>query len=85
MGYNAMAEELADLNSLMSLILPLDMILNQCIYFPVLRCLYHDSIIIISYHPLSAFQVDIFKEFSSLQFCTHSFHITQRAELITAS
>ena len=51
------------------------------LYFPLLRCLYHDFIIT-SYHPLSAFQVDIFKEFYSLQFCTHSLYITQRAELV---
>jgi len=48
------------LTLLISLILPLDMILNQWIYFPLLRCLRHDSVIIISYHPLSAFHVNIF-------------------------
>ena len=40
MVYNAVAEELTDLTSLMSLILPLDMIPNQWIYFPLLRRLY---------------------------------------------
>ena len=34
--HNAMAEELTDLTSLLSLILPLDMILNQWVYFPSL-------------------------------------------------